>query len=104
MKMIKFLCTQWQLVETNQISATKMKWMTEKFLNPSVDNFHHCDLQITFRDDVDLLFSKYNYTQNGNFNVEGALVKMIEIFQPNSTSRLHISQVSMMVAWFSAFT
>ena len=70
-------CGGLQFREINRFSALEGKWLTDKFLDPRIENFHGCKLLIGLGHN-ELPFLKWEVGEDGKIVVEGALVKMVE--------------------------
>ena len=74
----KHTCGVKQLVEINRFIDSERKWLTEKFLLLTYENFHGCELWIGYGDKNGLPFSNFTSFQDKNTSIEGILVKLVE--------------------------
>ena len=75
------MCKVPQLIEINQFSDLDRKWSTDKFYAPLVENFHGCELQISYISHTSVNLPFYDLTRrqdNGEYINDGVIVKMVE--------------------------
>ena len=72
-------CRCTQLVEINQFSSLEIKWKTEKFFMPRLENFHGCELKIDFFESgPGLPFVRLLEKADGTETAEGSILDMLE--------------------------